>query len=56
MRKIELQIGELVGYSLGGPEANQITKLGSAKIGDKVWSTECPDEPQDVSTPVKVRV
>jgi hypothetical protein len=56
MREIELEIGELVGYGLGGPDGNQVRKLGSTKLGCKFedikgedglvkMSTTIPDEP-----------
>jgi hypothetical protein len=44
MRKIELEIDHLVGYTLGGPEGNQVRKIGSTKLGCKKWSTDTPEE------------
>ncbi len=35
MRRIELETEELVGYGLGGPDGNQVKKIGSTKIGFK---------------------
>jgi hypothetical protein len=35
MRTIHLEIEELVGYGLAGPEGDRVTKVGSAKVGRK---------------------
>ena len=44
MRKIELEIDHLVGYTFGGLEGNQVRKIGSTKLGCKTWSTDTPEE------------
>jgi hypothetical protein len=52
MRKIELEIDRLVGYTLGGPEGNQVRKVGSTKLGCKRMSTDSPEELGRAAEPV----
>jgi hypothetical protein len=46
MRKIELEIDRLVGYSIVGSDEKRIKKLGSAKLGCKGggWIAEMAGE------------
>jgi hypothetical protein len=45
MRKIDLEIEELVGYGLAGPEGDRVRKVGSPKLGCKASGiSDSPEE------------